>query len=264
VFAKLGIFKDFATTIIESNRGVVDSFKSQLEGTGESFKGLFTLPTTGEITTQFDEIIKAIQEKTPEVAQASSEAFKATSTGAKQAINAIKVDFAQPLMALISTTTQTMGAQLIQGSKAWSNFSATILGIMGDFAIQLGGLLVLHGLAIDKLKESLLTLNGAGAVGAGLALIALGGALKAMAGGQSRQSSRGGRGGAETGGFVANTATPTGGQPDQFQQRQVGSSVQLVVQGDILDSQETGTRLAKILSDSFGKEGIVLTDVRTA
>lgn len=62
------------------------------------------------------------------------------------------------------------------------NGGAVALDSIGTMAIQLGGLLIAQGVAVEAFKESLATLNGGAAIAAGVALVAAGSAFKSAAG----------------------------------------------------------------------------------
>ena len=133
-------------------------------------------------------------------------------------------------------------------------FAKSMAGMLGDMAIQIGETLMLSGLGIS----ALFSLSGAAAIAAGAGLIALGSVMKSFAGGSS------------SGGGATSIPAPTTGFDDTTSiagplNEDIGSSepgsiekqqqVQLVVQGDILDSEETGTRLLEILNEEFDSKG---------
>lgn len=160
------------------------------------------------------------------------------------------------ILQVSSAALQRLGAQLVEGGKAWSDFRSVVLNILGDFAIQVGGLILSMGLGIQALSVSLATFNAAGAIAAGAALIVLGGALKALAGGP--KAAVGVTGAADTGigggiGFQPGQGTEI---VDPNEQRQPETQVQVIVQGDILDSDETGGRIINLINDAFDKKGV--------
>lgn len=154
-----------------------------------------------------------------------------------------------------------LGGQLINGKKAWQDWEKAVLGIVGDLAINLGKALIAKGTAIEALEKSLKTLSGGAAIAAGAALIALGGSLKAAATGDSSASTP-----TSTGGGLVSGAEPGGGiiQDTQDTRREPDTNLVVNIQGDILDGQETGRRMVDVINDAFGKQGVVLRDVRQA
>ena len=92
---------------------------------------------------------------------------------------------------------------------------------------------------------------------AGMGLTVLGGMLQGMAGGggvSASTSAVSGGGGEAT---ATSTLTTDTGISDLNEQASLKEqqNVQLVVHGDILDSDETGTRLLQILNDNFESSG---------
>jgi hypothetical protein len=106
---------------------------------------------------------------------------------------------------------------------AFEALTATVLGGLGSFMIQLGSQMIVVGITLDALAESLLSLNGPGAIAAGVALVAAGAGLKAIAGSFGGGASRGGGGsysGASAGGGVASIIDRGVINPDAYSTRQ--------------------------------------------
>jgi tape measure domain-containing protein len=73
-------------------------------------------------------------------------------------------------------------AQAAQGAQGIGTaLLQTLLSTVGNLATQLGGILLSAGLGIEALKASLVTFQGAGAIAAGLGLLAIGGIAKGAA-----------------------------------------------------------------------------------
>jgi len=109
---------------------------------------------------------------------------------------------------------------------------------------------------MDALKASIV---GSGAVGvaAGLALIAVGAALKVFG---SKFSGGGSSPVAGSSSGAQSSATPRQ-LPEQLENDEPRTVVNLTVQGDILDSKETPRRLAQLLNAGFKDEGLKLLQV---
>ncbi len=159
------------------------------------------------------------------------------------------------IMAGVSQGISSIGASLVKGENAFDNFGKTILGILGDFSIQVGTLLVGIGLGLDTLKVSLATFNGAAVAAAGVGLIILGGALKALSGGLGSSSS-----GSPSGGGIASSPSPTTEltPTESLTRAEAQSSVSVVIQGDVLDSDESGSRIVSLINEAFNKKGVVI------
>lgn len=97
---------------------------------------------------------------------------------------------------LVDLTTgfaETFGA-LLAGSGTLQDFGSFVLSTLGDLAISVGKIAISTGIAIEGIKDALLSLNPAVAIAAGVALIALGSMVKnslasAASGGSSSYSS---------------------------------------------------------------------------
>jgi len=189
-----------------------------------------------------------------------AEAFEIASRRSRATIVQLATTIQTVFVSGLSRSLNNVGVALAKNENAFKAFEAGILATFGDIASAIGDFYIKQGVA-----ETIATKGASGwaLISAGAGIKILGGYLSAKAGATSANtpSSSGGTGsygGSELGGSRASIT------PDQIEERKPSTNVSLVVQGDILDSQETGTRLAKILSDSFGKEGIVLTDARFA
>lgn len=67
---------------------------------------------------------------------------------------------------------------LVTGGDAWSNFANAAMSAFGDMAITVGKIAIATGLATESIKGALTKLGGLGAIAAGIALVALGTAVK--------------------------------------------------------------------------------------
>jgi hypothetical protein len=160
----------------------------------------------------------------------------------------------------VSSAFSAFGAALVKGENAMAAFGKAILGVIGDVAINLGNSFIAQGIAhsLNPLTPG----AGAGLIGAGAALSLLGGAIKALGSGGVGATSQ------PTGGGVA--AAPTteavGGEtvaaaePEVLEERVAGTAVNVNIQGDVLDSEQTGLRIVDMLNDAFDKQGVVLSN----
>lgn len=148
----------------------------------------------------------------------------------------------------ISTAFAQVGKALVNGENAIKAFGSAVLGVIGQVAQQIGQSFILQGAAIFVNP-----LQGGPAVGgpiiaAGAALSAFGGALSAFSGGGGGGPSASAAGGTASRQFEAETLPPISREPEE---RRADQSLQVIVQGDILDSEETGSRIVKLISDNF-------------
>jgi hypothetical protein len=166
----------------------------------------------------------------------------------------------QGLVSTVSRSLQFLGKSLVEGGNFFEGFLAVVLDALGNLAISIGTTVISSALAIDALKASLFG-SAAIAVAAGAALIAIGGALKAFAG------QVGGEGGASFGAQTSGAAgggTAAFGQDDETlafseqEERQTQSTVNVNVQGDVLDSDETGLRIVELINQGLERDGAIV------
>ena len=74
-----------------------------------------------------------------------------------------------------------LGEAIANGGSLIGALSSTLLTGLANMAIQMGKLVLQNGIAIESIKESITKLTGIPAIGAGVALIAIGAAVKAGA-----------------------------------------------------------------------------------
>lgn len=284
---KLGVFKemsqglqDFAdtseATALEVNKSLT-----------ENIAGAFDFPISETLTNKNEELRVKLVEMNAIIAEQSlmakenmtattneivaSNEFAATSffdmfanmqltfVSTAESMKATAIELAnvmkQNLVRGISGGIQNIVNSLAAGENAFANFGKFIMQTMGDMAIQMGQTLIGAGVGIESLKA----LGGSAAIAAGAGLVALGAIMKSMAGGggQTRSTS-------STGGNNFAQTEPIGmlSDPQQTQQREERSSINLTIQGDVLDSEESGMRISKLLSDAGAKTGVVLRDAR--
>lgn len=157
------------------------------------------------------------------------------------------------------TAFSAFGNAMASGGSAFKDFGSQVLSMLGSIAIQIGQFFILVGAGMSA-TGALLGLSGGAAIAAGVGLTVLGGVLQGMAGGGGggggavATTSTGGGGVVESDASLVNTTGDVTGfnEPEAIEKQQM---VQLVVQGDVLDSEETGTRLLNILNEEFDSKG---------
>lgn len=188
-----------------------------------------------------------------EQAKRNSELLKKQKQELASFSSSIKTQFVGGMVTAFSS----FGRAMATGGNAFKDFGKNVLNTIGSLAIQMGQFFILVGSAMSATKV-FMGLGGAAAIAAGVGLTVLGGVLQGMSGGGGGGSvstaSVGGGGMIESDATLVNTTGDVAGFNDSsaIEKQQ---QVQLVVQGDVLDSEETGTRLLQILNEEFDNKG---------
>lgn len=151
------------------------------------------------------------------------------------------------LVSGIAGSMQALGAALVNGEDAWGAFAKSVIGVIGDLMIQVGTSIILQAEAIKALQAAIATFAWPAALAAGLALIALGGAFKAISG---KGASGSVPAAAPTGGATGPVATTPVAGPD-LNQAANGQQININVEGTVLDPRSVGQQIARILQDTF-------------
>lgn len=146
------------------------------------------------------------------------------------------------------------GQALAKGENAMEAFGRAMLGVLGDIAIQMGQMFIWQGLGFSA--NPLMPGSGAGLVAAGIGLSILGGVLKGLAGGGSAGNSAGAGGGVATGGVE--TGGFNAAAPIDNTRIAPNTVINFTVQGDILDSDSTQSRIVQLLNDAIDTKGAVV------
>lgn len=140
------------------------------------------------------------------------------------------------------------GQAVATGQDALSAFGKALLATFGQTLVQLGTGFILQGVAQSLAGFG----NGAPLIAAGAALAAFGGLLSGLAGGGAPTTGASGGGG------------PVGGGNDsiatQQQDQEPTTQVAVNIQGDVLDSDETGLRIVELIKSAVqDQDAIVVT-----
>jgi hypothetical protein len=139
------------------------------------------------------------------------------------------------------------GKALANGENGLKAFADSFITSIGQIAVQQGTAFILQGLAYTFIPG--LGQNGVGLIAAGAALATLGGALSAFSGGGAGAGSATAANGGDTIGGQSIIDPRTGLAAPQ-ERLEPQTAVQVTIQGDVFDSEETGLRIAGILRDS--------------
>lgn len=247
-------FDGAAESIIALRDSSRDAFKDIANGLGEQAGSMFNNAGATAGNAFLDGMRGAI-EKAPPIPPPVVVPPRMPTTEFQKDVE-LTVNFGNMLAQSLSATTLSIANTLGKGRAGWAAFGKSILGIMGDFAISLGNMIIAAALGVEALKASLISFGGVGlAIAAGVGLILVGGLLKRFSGGPAGMPASGGGGVASQGNASAGGGSAvTDGVADIPEQ---GPRVQVVVQGNILDRRQTGLELAEVISEAFGGQAVV-------
>lgn len=252
-FAPDSEFAKALNTFKESSGEVFDEFSKK---SNESVDNIFNFEASTKIFDFVEGFKNTVQSAIDKTGQLSTEGGNNVKnfadTVGKEAKKA-EFNISQGIGAGISKTVQDVTNALRSGQNAFSAFAKSILGVFGDLAIQLGQFFIIQGIAVDALKA----ISGAGAIAAGIALVALGTLLKGAAGGGGGLTTPSGAAAGDAGLIGGGGLVTDVDEADEVEQRDQ-TKVALNIQGDVLDSRETGLRIVEILNESFDSRGTVL------
>lgn len=148
----------------------------------------------------------------------------------------------------------SFGKALATGQDALAAFGDALLQAFGGALVQLGTGFILQGIAQSIAGFG----SGAPLIAAGAALATFGGVLQGLGGGGGGVSTAVGSGGGGVavggdGGFGESTVT----EPVEERQ-EPETSVNVVIQGDVLDSDSSGLRIVELINNAFEKDGVVV------
>jgi len=125
----------------------------------------------------------------------------------------------------LSTFGEGLGA-LMTGDMDIGDFGASLIGVVGQFMVQLGQLMVALGIGMTGLKAAISSMNPIVAIGAGVALIAVGSAISSL--------SKKGLGGSSNGGSSPAASGYSGSQNQSNAAQSLSGNVVFELQGNTL------------------------------
>lgn len=147
----------------------------------------------------------------------------------------------------------SIGRALAKGENVLDAFASSMLGVLGDLALQMSAFFMAQGIALLFSVGG--TAQGVALIAAAAGLAVVGGALKAISGGGGGVPS----GSATNPSYTSDVGGSSGTEFNQPEDRaKAETGVTVVVQGNIFDSRETGLQIAQILNDSFDLNGTIV------
>jgi hypothetical protein len=241
VAEKLGMGGEVTQALSDFSESSSEVLNEEFENLGVTMADALSFPIANATDTVLTDIQTRVENAKPVVTENLNQIGKTAKT--------ISVEIGAALAGGIAKGVQGMTAALMAGKASLANFGKMFLGIMGDMATQVGMTLLTTGIGMMALGS----LNPAGAIAAGVGLIAIGQILKSMSGGGDTAAANAPMGGG------AGIAGEGGGPVTASAERALpNTNVQVVVQGDILDSAASGSRIIDMLNSSFEKTGQTL------
>jgi TP901 family phage tail tape measure protein len=152
------------------------------------------------------------------------------------------------------------GKALVSGENAVESFGKAFLQSIGQTLIQQGTAFILEGTAYAFSANPALQALAGGLISSGAAMAAFGGVLGASAGGGGASGGGGSSSGVSTDASGGEDLT----SPEELERSEPNTNVEIVVQGSLVQQEELGTFITETLNESFGKQGVSLTDARFA
>ena len=251
----LGVDNKFTQFLQDVQETSFDVFKEKVDSLKETMDGAFGFEASEKVSGFFDNLNTKILETSPNLNTLGSnlskpvKGAKELGVASKNAADAVNKSLNQAVAKTASQGIQSLTKSLLAGEAGFSDFGKAIAGTLGAMAVQLGETLILSGIGIEALKS----LGGTAAIAAGAGLIALGTILSSFSGGSSTTSSGGS---ASTPIAEIEDETIIGDEPEE--REEANTQVVVNVQGDILDTDETGSRIIQIINDTYDKSGVVI------
>jgi hypothetical protein len=211
-----------------------------------------------ELRRTTDEQLKQLEDAQRDRAIETSGSIRDATVAAFNDIQVSTVALGQSLRDLalngFGRSMQAIGAALATGSNANEAFVNSVKQTASEAASAFGDYYIKLGVARVAAGDP----SGGAIIAGGAALKVLSGALGASAG----ASKAGGTSGIAVGnGQFADIGALSDPQQTRREER---SSVNLTIQGDVFDSEESGLRIGKLISEAAGKTGVVLRDASFA
>ena len=233
---------------------VLLGFNEEVAKTNEGIANLFNDEQTEILLTNIEKSRVALNSLGQQELPKMQKQLKKTTAEAKKSAQTIGQAVAQGIVKVTSLGIQALTQSLILGEDGFRNFGKKIAGILGDMSIQLGQTLILTGIGM----KSLFGLDGGGAIIAGAGLIALGTILKSFSSTADTTAATDATGGTGAGNFGAPVSEdPFAEEPDEEERRE-STAVNVTIQGDVLDSDESGLRIVELINQAADNTNVTL------
>jgi hypothetical protein len=233
-----------SATFLEGLRTAVEEAKEITDEGGRSMAGNLNNP------------MEEVAQSLPYTFENIFQGIKTTMTTFESSVQAFSKKVGSMLMQGLGGSAANafaaFGRAAAEGDNMMKAFINSFLASMGQMAVQLGAMFIMEGAAMTFAGLA----NGPSLMAAGAALAAFGGVMGALFGGSAGTAG----GGVAVGSPGTSPGNPVFTDPAAAQVRQEPeTSISLTVQGDVLDSDETGMRLVSLLNENFSAKGGRLT-----
>lgn len=158
-----------------------------------------------------------------------------------------------------SSAFAAMGDAMAKGEDGMKAFAQAMMGMIGDIALQMGASFMAQGAAM-LFAPGTQAMAGP-LIAAGAALSVVGGAIKALSGGKGGVSGSGATGGvASSGGGVSVSGETDLLGVQEIEPQEPDTNIAVNIQGDILDSEDSGLRILDLLNNAFDKQGVIVSN----
>lgn len=201
---------------------------------------------------QFLEDQVAAEEQAAESFKNVASGFKASEREFASTSKSIGQSLRQGIGTSSANAFAAFGQSVQQGEATLQGFGQSLLGVFGSTLVQLGSGFILQGIA-----QSLAGFGSGGPlIAAGAALATFGGVLSSLSAGPTPSTSVPDSGG---GGFSGGSLGFDQGftAPNEDEQVQQGPNINVTIEGNVLDSNESGLRILELINSAFETEGAV-------
>jgi len=182
------------------------------------------------------------------------DAIKASFTDVKITVSDLAKDIHDALVNGIASSMQWVGRSLAQHNADWKDLQKGMGNILAGLASQFGNYCIAVGMAMTA-TGPISGWSGAAAISAGIALNVLAGALGSMGQDAPGTNMAGSKNIQDTLGPDLNQMP---GAPDKAQRQEPQNVLNVTINGDVLDSDESSMRIVKLINEAYDKKGVVL------
>lgn len=231
--------------------GLSETFNQQLQDVLDKIEEVKMSATEDSgLTKWFGELIDKVSETNGQLTDMNDQGIANVNRGLEDGVAKVgkyRDAIVNGLGQAASGAIQNLVKQLAKGKLSLQDFGNFILSAMGDIAIQVGTMMVTTGIGMLALKA----LDPSGSIAAGAGLIAIGTIMKAIGGSESGVDVAKGAGGVPTSPAFQDDAI----LPEDIEEQKPVTQVAINIQGDVLDSRDSGMRIVDLIKEYTDRNG---------